>query len=66
MDLIDEVLGAGKRQLTPKGEPLRNRKKISDLWPQLPSEGWLQVYVRVESTAGGEHFIRLFAPLPDI
>jgi hypothetical protein len=51
-------------QLDTSGEPLSNIYKISEVWGGLPPEGRLHVYFNVDTTS--EHFILLFAPLPDI
>lgn len=61
----------GKYQLDPANvQPLRDRKKISDVWPELPSDGQLHVCVSLPTSMGSptlwnttrEYFVRLFAP----
>ena len=44
----------GKYQLDPADvQPLRDRKENSDVWPELPSDGRLHVYVSLPTSMGG-------------
>lgn len=68
----DEIYN-GEYRLDPANvHPLRHRQKILDVWPELPSDGRLHVYVSVPTSMGnttlsdGEYFIHLFAPDQDI
>ena len=77
MDLVgieDDIYSGKYRFNTANEQPLRDTKKLSQVWPQPPSEDQLHVYVTLPANMGrptpvdttGEYFIRLFTPVYDI
>ena len=75
VDGKEDDIYKGEYRLDPANvQPLRDRKYIFDVWPELPSDGQLHVYVSVPTSMGsttlsdttGEYFIRLFTLTQDI
>ena len=57
---------------TQNKQPLGVRKRISDVWPELPSDDHLRIYVTLGVGSPpllpgfGEYFMRLFVPTQNI
>ena len=53
-------------------QPLRDMKRISNVWPELPSDDHLHIYVTLGMGSPnllqgvGEYFMRLFVPTQNI
>ena len=54
----DICAGQYRLNLNTNDQPLRDRKKVSDVWPQLPSDAdsQLHIYVSVPAHVTGVYF----------